>query len=517
MDGRIDAILARLGIGAPRRPRAVRPVGRRAAAGRDRQHRRDGHRGSSSSTSRRPSSTRPGRPRSRPSSPSWPATGPAILCAEHDPVGPRRTRPLPRPRRGPAGRSTTSRARARSEPPRTDRAAAADARPAGRGGRASTRPTAFDEAAVAAGLGRRGRRSVRRRRRLGPTADRRRPPLDAAPGRPPVRIAVEDLAHRYPTGVEALRGVVLTIEPGEAVAIVGQNGSGKTTLVKHLNGLLRPTGGRVTLDGADIRESAGPRAGRHGRVRLPEPRRPAVRPVGRAGGRLRAAQPRPADRRRGGGPSTGALAAVGLDRRPRRRTRTTSTCRVRKLVALASVLAMDPAALVLDEPTTGQDGPGVRRVGAIVDACARPGRTVVAITHDMEFAAEHFGRIVVMRGGTVVADGTPGRGLRARPCDLLRTPGSSLRRRPASAPRWASARPPRSRRSCRLRGGRLRPRGGSPSRRGRNEVSTTSTPAMMKAMTSGRALPRNQPAAAAKAATARNASRTPRVSETRSR
>ena len=68
---------------------------------------------------------------------------------------------------------------------------------------------------------------------------------------------------------------------------------------------------------------------------------------------------------------------------------------------------MDPSILVLDEPTTGQDGPGVRRVGAIVDAFVAAGRTVIAITHDMEFAAAHFGRIVVMRDGRIGADGSP--------------------------------------------------------------------------------------------------------------
>ena len=109
-----------------------------------------------------------------------------------------------------------------------------------------------------------------------------------------------------------------------------------------------------------------------------------------------------------------ALAAVGLDD-----VRATNPydldLSVRKLVALASVLAMDPAVLVLDEPTTGQDDPGVRRVGAIVDAVAASGRTVIAITHDMEFAAGHFDRIVVMRDGGVVADGPPVDGLRSRP------------------------------------------------------------------------------------------------------
>ena len=79
----------------------------------------------------------------------------------------------------------------------------------------------------------------------------------------------------------------------------------------------------------------------------------------------------------------------------------------RKLVGLASVLATDPAAVVLDEPTTGQDGPGVARVGRIIDALQAAGKSVVAITHDMEFAAAHFGRIVVMRQGEVVADGPP--------------------------------------------------------------------------------------------------------------
>jgi energy-coupling factor transport system ATP-binding protein len=80
---------------------------------------------------------------------------------------------------------------------------------------------------------------------------------------------------------------------------------------------------------------------------------------------------------------------------------------VRKLVALASILANEPPILVLDEPTTGQDGPGRTRVGQIVDAWVDSGRTVVAVTHDMEFAARHFRRVVVMRAGAVVLDGPP--------------------------------------------------------------------------------------------------------------
>ncbi len=265
---------------------------------------------------------------------------------------------------------------------------------------------AFDEAVIAETLG----------RAIGPAGSTAAtllsgggPPPSVDPGvwatGPRTALTVEELVHRYPTGVDALRGVSLAIEPGEAVAIVGQNGSGKTTLVKHLNGLLRPSSGRVLLGGSDIAPLPVHRlAATVGFVfQNPDDQlfdRSVEREVsfgprnlGRSPDEVRRAV------------ATG-LEAVGLDA-----VRATNPydldLSLRKLVALASVLAMDPSILVLDEPTTGQDGPGVRRVGAIVDAFVAAGRTVIAITHDMEFAAAHFGRIVVMRDGRISADGSP--------------------------------------------------------------------------------------------------------------
>src|SRR5688572_2007916 len=186
-----------------------------------------------------------------------------------------------------------------------------------------------------------------------------------------MKIEISDLHFTYPTGVQALRGISLTIESGEQVAIVGQNGSGKTTLVKHLNGLLRPSSGSVELNGADIadrlvsdiaaqvgfvfqnpddqifnsrvdREVAfGPR-----NLRLP------------AGDVERLVE--------------GALELTGLTGE-----RSTNPydldASIRKLVALAGVLAMEPPVLVLDEPTMGQDRPGVSRIGGIVDKWAAAG------------------------------------------------------------------------------------------------------------------------------------------------
>jgi energy-coupling factor transport system ATP-binding protein len=215
--------------------------------------------------------------------------------------------------------------------------------------------------------------------------------------------------------------VSLTIEPGEAVAILGQNGSGKTTLVKHLNGLLRPDEGRVLLDGestagrsvADLARTVG--------FVFQDPddqlfERSVEREVAFGPRNLGIAVAEVADL------VTGSLAAVGLtgDRTVNPYDLDLSR---RKLVALAGILAMDPAVLVLDEPTTGQDPEGVERVGAIVEAFRSVGRSVVTITHDMEFAASHFTRIVVMRAGEIVADGPPEAVFAPANADLLASTG----------------------------------------------------------------------------------------------
>lgn len=224
-------------------------------------------------------------------------------------------------------------------------------------------------------------------------------------GRPAARIAIEGLVHRYPSGIEAVRGVSLTIEPGESVAILGQNGSGKTTLVKHLNGLLRPVDGRILLDSQPTEDrSIAELAATVGFVFQNPDEQLFERTVERevAFGPRNLGVPAAAITER----VTNSLTAVGLLAERSTNPYDLDLSR-RKLVALAGVLAMDPAVLVLDEPTTGQDADGVARVGAVVEAMERARRTVVAITHDMEFAASRFDRIVIMRDGVVVADGPP--------------------------------------------------------------------------------------------------------------
>jgi energy-coupling factor transporter ATP-binding protein EcfA2 len=259
---------------------------------------------------------------------------------------------------------------------------------------------AFDEAAIAEGL--RTKRPEETARAPGTTSA---PTWTLGRDRLPVHVAIEGLVHRYPGGVEAVRGVSVSIGPGETVAILGQNGSGKTTLVKHLNGLLRPDEGRVLLDGvATDGRSVAELARTVGFVF----QNPDDQLFERSVSREVAFGPRnlglaAADV---GRLVEASLAAVGLGAEGGTNPYDLDLSR-RKLVALAGILAMDPALLVLDEPTTGQDADGVARVGTIVEAFRASGRSVVTITHDMEFAATHFGRIVVMRAGEVVADGAP--------------------------------------------------------------------------------------------------------------
>ncbi len=218
-------------------------------------------------------------------------------------------------------------------------------------------------------------------------------------------IEVRGLVHVYPDGTRAVDGVDLVVADGDRLAIIGQNGSGKSTLVRHLNGLLRPTAGEVLIDG---RPTAGERvaalAARVG-VAFQDPDRQIFagkvrtevafgpRNLGLRGAALDAAV-------------TSALAAVGLADQAERNPYDLGFSK-RKLLALASVLAMGTPTLVLDEPTTGQDLRGVERIQALVADLSAAGRTVIAISHDMRFVAETFARVAVMREGRLILDGTP--------------------------------------------------------------------------------------------------------------
>jgi energy-coupling factor transport system ATP-binding protein len=236
-----------------------------------------------------------------------------------------------------------------------------------------------------------------------------------------IDVAVEDLVHEYPGGVRALDGVSLRFAPGESVALIGQNGSGKTTLVRHLNGLLRPTSGRVLLNGTDAAGLRVAALARQVGLAFQEPDRQIFagsvqkevefgpRNVGLAGAELNEAV-------------VEALALVGLSGEEKTNPYDLGAAR-RKLLAIASVWAMRTPVLVLDEPTTGQDRTGVGRVRDVVARTAETGRTVIAVSHDLRFVAETFVRVVVLDRGRVVVDGPPVEAFAAPNWSALRQTG----------------------------------------------------------------------------------------------
>ncbi len=216
-------------------------------------------------------------------------------------------------------------------------------------------------------------------------------------------IEVREVSFAYPNGVEALKGVSLAIQKGEFVAIMGQNGAGKTTLVKLFNGLLKPTTGEVLVDGVDTRKvSVANLAQKVGFVfqnpdhqlfceTVEEEVAFALRNFGLG---KRTVQKR----------VKWALNLLDLEKY-RQVSPFMLSGGERKRVALASVLAWDPEVIILDEPTIGQDYRQKERLQQFIVQMNAQGKTVVVVTHDIEFVAECTPRVMLMAQGNIIAEG----------------------------------------------------------------------------------------------------------------
>ena len=216
-------------------------------------------------------------------------------------------------------------------------------------------------------------------------------------------IEAENVHFSYPNKVEALKGVSLTIKDGEFVAIMGQNGAGKSTFVKHFNGLLKPTVGKVRVDGVETTKTSVAALARNVGFVFQNPDHQlfsetvedeiafALKNFG--------FKPEVVEER-----VTWALNLLALTQ-----YRKTSPFLLsggeRKRVALASVLAWDPQALILDEPTIGQDHEQKEILRQFIMQMQTQGKTVVIVTHDVEFVAECNPRVVLMKEGKIVAEG----------------------------------------------------------------------------------------------------------------
>jgi len=216
-------------------------------------------------------------------------------------------------------------------------------------------------------------------------------------------IEVRNVHFTYPNGVKALEDVSLKINRGEFLAIMGQNGAGKTTLVKHFNGLLKPTKGEVIVDGINTQKASVASLARKVGFVFQNPDHQlfcdTVEEEISFGLRNFGFEESVIKKR-----VEWALNLLGLTE-----YRKTSPFMLsggeRKRVALASVLAWDPDVVVLDEPTIGQDHMQKEKLRQFIVQLKTRGKTIIIVTHDVEFVAECKPRVVLMRNGKIIIDG----------------------------------------------------------------------------------------------------------------
>ncbi len=225
--------------------------------------------------------------------------------------------------------------------------------------------------------------------------------------RPPnsALIQIKQLVHRFESGQIGVQGIDLTIEKGEFVALAGSNGAGKTTLAKHINGLLKPTQGEVIVKGLNTKDvDTAQLAKTVGYVfQNPDHQIFSVSVEKELEFGLKNAgftRAEIAER------ITQALALTGLENYRQVHPYTLSKGE-RQFIAVASVLALTPEILVIDEPTTGLDWVGVEKIMKLLQQLHREGTTILMISHDMDSVADYAERVIILRGGQVMRDAPP--------------------------------------------------------------------------------------------------------------
>jgi len=217
-------------------------------------------------------------------------------------------------------------------------------------------------------------------------------------------IQVRNLNFVYPDGTHALKDINLDIRQGEFIALIGQNGSGKTTLSKCLNGLYKPTSGDVIVDGLNSKESSIVQMVKRVGYVFQNPDHQLFNSncwdeIAYGPRNIELSEEEVKER------VSEAAAVVGLDPAYFPEHPFFLSKGLRQRVAIASILALRPQVIIVDEPTTGQDA---KQSFEIMDFLLRLnrelGHTIIIITHDMPIVAQYARRVIAMGQGTVMAD-----------------------------------------------------------------------------------------------------------------
>ncbi|MCX8188315.1 MAG: ATP-binding cassette domain-containing protein [Nitrososphaeria archaeon] len=217
-------------------------------------------------------------------------------------------------------------------------------------------------------------------------------------------IRTEGIEYVYPNGFQALKGIDISINEGEFVAVMGQNGSGKTTLVKHFNGLLRPTRGKVYVFGEDSSKYTTAELCKIVGYVFQNPDHQIfsstlLDEIGFGLRNLGYAEDEVLERVKA------AIEKVDLKKSLTDNPHFMSMGE-RHRVAIASILVLEPKVLILDEPTTGLDYKRSLELMELVKKINEEGKTIVLVTHDVNLAAQFSKRVVILKDGKIIADGS---------------------------------------------------------------------------------------------------------------
>lgn len=234
-------------------------------------------------------------------------------------------------------------------------------------------------------------------------------------------IKIEDLSFTYMNGgpfeKNALHDINMSIDDGEFIGIIGHTGSGKSTLIQHLNGILKPNGGRVVINGIDTKQKNLKELRRQVGIVFQYPEHQLFEDTVKKDisfGLVKQGLPQEeADRR-----VASALYSVGLDETVLEKSPFELSGGQKRRVAIAGVVAMLPKILVLDEPTAGLDPSGRDEIFGYIKKLHKDyNMTVILVSHSMEDIAKLAGRVIVMNEGTVFMD-KPSNEVYAQPGEL---------------------------------------------------------------------------------------------------
>lgn len=218
-------------------------------------------------------------------------------------------------------------------------------------------------------------------------------------------LEIKNVSFSYPNGQKAIENLNIRFELGESVAIIGQNGAGKTTTVKLLNGLLRPTQGDIYYAKQNLAElSTAKIAKKIGYVfQNPDDQifQETIEKEIAFGPKIQKMSVSERQSR-----VQFAAKLCGLENYLNEHPYNLSYSK-RKFITIAAVIATNPDVIILDEPTAGQDNQSIELLRKIIAELVQQGKLVITITHDMEFVAENFHRILVFANHRLQREGTP--------------------------------------------------------------------------------------------------------------